>query len=627
MANHDDEQSAEDRPSCVAVRAAVEDSALSAEDRSSRAEHSDDDVSHAHPVDERDNEVEVDSHAELAVDESDDSDFEVCDSHEVLADESGDSDVEVCDSHEVLADESDDSDVEVCDSHAEREGSDVQERDSMERAFGETVAAFKARQRRALWRSAICFVIGLACSTGLWLERRYVARVVRGEVDLAGEPTYEPDFPSDTEALAQIDWGEVHSRLLPAWVIARGRRKGLASIRADAAQRAYTQLRYAVAPDRNLVSLLDEVEMGVRTDPIGHAERIDYLLWAYNDYLDRNEISWRVEATLHVRRRDDATFLTRSYEVLDDLRSARGDRLRLLRRADLTNIDEGFLGHTSARDDGALVMLDQVLAFSVRHVWPTLHAGLDTRVDDTGLAPFVRQEALGAMRTQDYLLLHETAVDQTALIEVAASIHARAECGNRFRSYGLPWNGLEAPDQRALVEALGRSRGTECPEVTLGEAARMLGASERLGSTPMLADAVEGLTTWVASAVSVHELQHVADRGRARCIDCPPGTSASAQDELSAYLESFATEGIGYVALLQACSAEMPDDQTTVSSAPHAQALTLAFAALLPSGCSGPIPEDLYRRARVAQTRFFGERAPTELPEDYPAHITLLERR
>ncbi len=484
------------------------------------------------------------------------------------------------------------------------------------------VRVLQGNRRRILVRRAALFLVGLTLSMLAYTQKRYLGRLVRGEIALNGAALYTPQH---TASDAEIDWASVHSRLLPAWIIARSRARGTEIQRADRAQRAYTELRYAFAPDRNLVDLFDELETRL-DDPLASADRIDYLLWAYNDYLSQREVPWRLEADLHVRRDGDPTLLTRSYEVLEDLRSQQGHRLRLLRRADLTNIDEGFLGHVSARDQGALVMLDQVLQFGIRHVWPVLHGGLDHRLPRAarGIAPHVRTEALGVLTAPQYMLLHETAVDQQALIEVAASIHGRQECGNRFRIYGLPWNGLEPPDQRALVEALGRSDGEDCPEVTLGEAARMLGASERLGSTAGLAEAVESLTTFVSRAVSVHELRHVGDGRAANCIACPEGMSVAAQDELSAYLASFAEPGIGYVALLQACSMEPAGED--VSTAPHAQALAVAFDAVLPEGCQGEIPSDLYTRAGDAQRHFFGERGAISVPEGYPAHIFLLAR-
>ncbi|MEM9073758.1 MAG: hypothetical protein AAGE52_35030, partial [Myxococcota bacterium] len=270
----------------------------------------------------------------------------------------------------------------------------------------QVLGALKAPRRRRLLAAGMLFVLGVATSLTALRHRRTIGRWVRGEITLAGEPTFQPSEFVDQKTLARVDWADIHSRLLPAWVIARQQRSVLPEERADRAQRAYTELRYALAPDPNLVALFDEVETGLRTDPLGSAARVDYLLWAYNDYLEAKEIPWRLEASLLLSReeRRDPTFLTRSYEVLEDLRSSEGHRLRLLRRADLTNVDEGFLGHTSARDDGALVMLDQVLQFAVRDAWPVLHAGLDRRLPprSRGIAEHVRREALGLLHERDY---------------------------------------------------------------------------------------------------------------------------------------------------------------------------------------------------------------------------------
>lgn len=490
----------------------------------------------------------------------------------------------------------------------------------------------KRDRRRALVRSALLFALGVTLALLAHEHRRYLGRLLRAEVALDGSPNFTPAHPVPDDAHARIDWRAVHGQLLPAWVIARGRRAGQASDRRLATHRAFAELHYGLSPDPNLASLWQQIETGMTRDPLRNAERVDYLLWAYNDYLDRHDIPWRVEANLHLRRRGQPpTLLIRSYEVLGDLQARSGERLRLLRRADLTNVDEGFLGHTTGREEGALVMLDQVLEFSVRHVWPMLHGGLDARLpaSERGLAAHVRTEALGALEGPVYVRLNETAVDQQALIEVAASIEGRRNCGNTFRIYGLPWNGLEPPDQLALVEALERSSGAECPEVTLGEAARLLGASERLGETPALAHAVESLTTWVSRAVSVHELRHAADGRDVACPGCPAATTRATRMELSAYLESFRTPGLGYVALLQACSMEtaVPDDapqRVQLSVQPHAAALTLALGELLPQGCSGAIPDDLYARADEVHAQFFGARPAIGVPEGYPPRVSIL---
>ena len=449
---------------------------------------------------------------------------------------------------------------------------------------------------------------------------------LHGELDWRGERVFHPPFGHRDRPLA-LD--HVHEALLPNWIIARNTRRNDREDRASIANGAYQQLRYALGVDPNLVWWLDELDEVLRDDPIGNAPRIDYLLFAYNDYLDRAEIPWRIEASMIRRPRRPPVFATRSYRVLHDLRSDRDERLRLLRRADRTNLVESYLGHSTGRKDGALVMMDRVTDFAVRHVWPAMHSGLDDRlpVGERELARFVRREANHALTPALLEVLHETAVDQLALIEVASSIHARHSlCGSTFSVFGLPWSGLSPSDRRALIDALARSRDKECEEVTLGEAARMIGASERLSDTEQLADAVEELVTWVAQAVAVHELRHVRDEDEElTCHDCPSDLTNEAHGELSAYLASFRSTEIGYVALMQACALEV-DNAAMQLLGPHEQALAFALAHVVPNGCTGTPPSDLYDRAAELSEQTFGERDAMVLPDNYPRRVALLAR-
>ncbi len=504
-------------------------------------------------------------------------------------------------------------------------------------------ARFARRLRRETRRGALLSIAaGIAMLALLAFAQRHEAQIasfLRGEVDLRGHRVFEPTAPPeplDEDALAQA-----HRQLLPHWMIVQSRRNLGEGERTRLASAVFGELRYAVGTDPTLVGILDELRdrlagLQTRHDARLAGPRIDYLVWAWNTYLARRGSPWRLEATLHVPRPGPRgrtrrpVLLTRSYEVLADLRDPAGRRLRLVRRGDLTSLDEGILGHaTGDRDEGAVVMLDEVLEFAVHHVWPALEPALDERLADTArpLAAALRAEAAAELPAGALAQLRETAVDQQMLIEVADAIHARAECGSRFRVWGLPWNGLAPPDRLALVDALDRSAlREECPEVTLGEAARMIGASERLGRA-RLEGAVEALTAWLARAVGAHELRHVADGDEGRpCPGCPPGLPVAAVDELSAYLAAFGTDGVAYASLLQACTMGPADDALDVTQAPHAQALAVALGALLPGGCRGPLPADFPARARALEAELFGARDNgVTLPSDFPDHVTLLE--
>ena len=172
------------------------------------------------------------------------------------------------------------------------------------------------------------------------------------------------------------------------------------------------------------------------------------------------------------------------------------------------------MGRTERHDDGAMILMRRVLHFTVRHVWPSLDPALDARrpaAERSWAAP-VRGEVEAALDVETYRLLRESASDQQVLIEVTREIEARAACGSRFEIYDLPYNGLSQSSIRALETAVARSQNdTECAEVRLEEAASIIGASERLGTTDGLEDAIERLTMVVARSVAAHELRHAAD--------------------------------------------------------------------------------------------------------------------
>src|SRR5688572_16141366 len=83
---------------------------------------------------------------------------------------------------------------------------------------------------------------------GAWFSSD-IGALARGEVDLWGEPRYEPTIAVDRSVFAGIDFQAVHADLLPAWVIAAGSRD-LAALDATA-----DAVRAALAPDPNLVAV------------------------------------------------------------------------------------------------------------------------------------------------------------------------------------------------------------------------------------------------------------------------------------------------------------------------------------------------------------------------------------
>jgi len=470
-------------------------------------------------------------------------------------------------------------------------------------------------------------VAALACVVLIaWpMHARQVRAYVRGETTLTGEPQFVPELTMSPYARESIDFERLHRELIPAWTIGLGQSatSGRRYWRERAADR-YDELAAEVEPDPNLTDLMAATHDALLNDPIGRAHRLDYWLWAYNRYLDDSQVPWRLEASLTLAGQRRAILRTRSYEILADARTGGGERLRLLRRADRLGSVEGWLGRTGRDGDGAMVLMRRVLHFTVRHVWPALHAALDDRRPEAerSWVPWVRQEVSAALDESTYELLSETAVDQQALIEVAASIGERRSCGSRFRVHALPYNGLTQQSVRALEGAVARSReNTECPEVTLDEAARIVGASERLARTPDLEEAIERLTMVVARSVAAHELRHAADEEDGDdipCPGCPEGLDGLARSEVSAYLAAMSTEGLGYLALFQACA-------TPSGLGLQGAARDAVVEAVLPYGCEGPTLWGLYELAAEIETELFGERARVRVPS-LPGRVQLLRR-
>lgn len=486
------------------------------------------------------------------------------------------------------------------------------------RAITREVAAMRASARRRVVQGLGLAVALIASVTAMDAHGRSVRSFVRGEVDLDGEPRFEPEHPPDPEALARIDFERVHAVLIPTWTIALA--NATSPYWRRHADDRFQELADAVAPDPNLHALLTRTHQTLRSDPIGQAHRLDYRLWAYNDYLDRQRVPWRLEAAL-VLGEERAIFHTFSYEVVADARTREGHRLRLLRRADPTSSVEGWLGKTGPPEEGAMVLMRRVLHFTVRHVWPGMHPALDARrpAEERPWLPPVRSEVADALDEESLRVLRETAVDQQALIEVAAAIEARAECGSRFRLHALPYNGLSGASLRSIYRALARSQARpDCPEITIDEAARIVGASERLAQTDGLEDAVERLAMVVARSVAVHELRHVADGEALACPGCPEGLDGLAREEVSAYLSAFADPDTGYLALLQACS-------SPVAPTLHSQAMQRVIEAVLPLGCTGPTLLGLDIFAGAIEEELFGPRPRVVLPE-LPDRVPLLPR-
>lgn len=487
--------------------------------------------------------------------------------------------------------------------------------------------ALATRRRMRALVGALALFAAFTVITATLGER--VAAFSRGEIDWRGRRRFDPAHPIDLHALASIDMRRVHTRLLPAWVIAEAH-----SVNPEGqslARRAYAQLRAEVAPDANLTALLDALhESVIDDDLLGERTRIDWLVWAYDAYLDRAGVPFRIEAGLRDSRRG-VLFWSRSYHVVADVRS-RGSapaRTRLLARVDATNVLEPYVGHSGVHEDGALVVMDRVLHFAVLEVWPLLDPSNDAQLRGRalGFAAAVRAEAESSLALADLALLRSSAVDVLRLVRTIDAMHVRRSCGSRFLMREVPWNGLSPASRELLGRALVRGVGSGCPDATSREARALVEVSERLKHMEGLTEAVEALVGWVAHGVALHELVHVAEvvhgeRRERACTGCPTAMGAVERDELHAYLTSFADERTGAVALLQACGlAGHPVGANEQAFAYAAQRLLGRRGV---RACELGPPADLHARAAADVRSLFGRAA--HIDPALPTRLRFLAR-
>lgn len=495
------------------------------------------------------------------------------------------------------------------------------------REHREDIAAITREQRMAYRRLASMLLALVALAFVLETRGAAIDAFLRGEIDIHGEPIFLPRYPVRAAEVARIDLARLHARVLPEWLIRQSYADTPAGRRR--AEYAYRDLLHTVSPDPNLEGIWRELHDRIVADPFANAHRIDYLLWAHDDYMDRIGAPYRIEPSMFLRTPSDTggrlALVARSYRVLTDLRTESGARVRVLSRVDRTGPIETWLGHTEREQEGAFVVADRVLHFAVRHVWPALNPALDDRLPEAerGLARGVRREVREGVEPYFRQILEETAEDQQALMEAAASIEARHACGSTFRIFGLPYQGLSAHSRAMLRLALLESQSASCPDVTLDEVVQLVSASERLRQTDDLEPALEALVALVSESIAAHELRHVVDGPSAdlECPGCAEGTPPLVRAELSGYLASFGTPGVGYLSALAACS--NPQREIGID----AVAIAHATFGTMPEGCLGPAPDDLYARAHAAERRFFGARERVEVPRSFPGALAVLPAR
>jgi hypothetical protein len=483
-----------------------------------------------------------------------------------------------------------------------------------------------ARRRRYGWWVALAVLLSLPLAIAGRMPG--VQAWARGELDWRGRRTYVAEHPP---ALEQVDLQRVHAELLPAWLVAQGKRAAGEGGKAELA--AFAELRDAVAPDENLAALLDELHDLSPPSQLGESpRRALYLTWAWSHYLDRHDAPFLVLGS--VRSLGFGPLLTATiHRVHADVAVPVGvgeHRVRITSRIDGTNLREAYLG--AAGHEDAVVVVDRLRDFTLDEVWPLLDPWLELPSPvQRNFAAAIRVEASARLPPVALQRLQNTAAARSSIAEVVRGIEARRrDCDSGLRIDHVPWYGLPPELLARLAVAAERHAERDCLGITAAEVQALARATEALEADIMLETALEELVALTAEHVAIHEARHLADAEHADgfdeplpCAPCSETMSITARAELSGYLASLAWSPAPALALYQACRSLAPDQGKPLEPGePHREALELLQRRIGLVCAKGP-PEGLQALAQHLEQEMLGRSDSIALPESFPRRLPL----
>ncbi len=462
------------------------------------------------------------------------------------------------------------------------------------------------RRRLTLILTTPCVVLVLFFAACFWGGR--LDAWWRDEADLQGNRIFLPVVPPDPVQISGMDLQQIHQQLLPDWVAA-------INFQQDRSASLQEKLRRAIS-DGNLRHLLEELGLATRA-PEERADRIFYLVWAWNRYLDLQGLPWQID--LSIRTRPRALLHLKTYHVTRDLSASDGVtpvRVRYLRRADRAPHRELHLGVTGGYQRGAFVLVERVFDFAVEYVWPLLDPDQPPRGPlSRNFADHLRREARGALGEETFRLLVGSVADRVALLHAARAInHRRGPYAVQVKE--VPLAGFTPLMQQLISCAEPRRVGRACSRGGVVER-RLVETSRRLQGAIGLEQAVGALAAWIARGVTLHEARHALDdfhhgREPLPCSGCPEGMAQREVCELSAYLTGIAARGYGYVNVFQACFATTGDEAVSAAN---------VVTELLGDVCRRGPGGDLYAQAAQLERRLFGKRDAPRLLDGFPRSL------
>jgi len=472
---------------------------------------------------------------------------------------------------------------------------------------------------RALKWGIAAAVVGL----GVWL----VPRAPDMWRAITGKPAkFHPEHPV---ALDQVDLPSVYGEHWTPWIIDAA--NATPGVETPSLASSRSTMRNAIAADRNLLGLFDELDGIVTSSKLaseGGQERALWLVGAWNDYVDTNAQPFFLHANV-LRQPTGPLFYAHAYRVVADTggRVAGEDiRVRALSRLDRTNLRETYLGYVSSAEQGALLLGERVTEHALTKVWPLLTGSEGASIERRRFADAVTAAARAGLPADVFDELVATARWQASVVDAFAGMQERSGCSGMWWRK-MPWHGY---DQDTLSQLADRVEGGPCAGVHPSEFTAIREASETYPARPQLERALEHLVAWAARPVVVHELRHVADeiaRGDdddpRKCGICAVTDPDAVRAEVSAYVAQLAWSAAPAVALHQMCvSTEGDPDEATI----HGRASAVVLSGLQWS-CREGVPDDLAARAQRIESEAFEHADAITLDASFPSQLAIVSDR
>lgn len=420
-----------------------------------------------------------------------------------------------------------------------------------------------------------------------------------------------------------IDLTQVHRELLPKWVALRSGAQG-----EQTESEAFAALERELESNPALLALAKELRDKTTPSALADAqnrEAVAQLFVRWNEVLDAADIPLMIRGGADLRPLPFFYAVTGEVSFDSHVRvSGEPQRVRILRRLDRLPLHESRAGVVDRRNEGAILMQEQIVLFALDELWPMF--ANEELVEASGpwrtaFAAGVRAEVEAALSPEYVESLRRTADARASMMNAVRAIRSRSSCSH-FVVLPVPWDGMTGEVLGVLRRHISTDPG--CPAVTAEEHRQLVRAARELEADSDLKEAVEALVAFVVPPIMMHEARHAADFEQAeagsprRCRSCDDLLDEPAQIEFSAYLAELAHTDRPATALAQACLALQ-----TSPSAHHRRAMSLVLGRANHRCEDGPVP-NASTIFRELEAEAFGRVDEIALVEPPPERLSVV---